>query len=86
MIASPGAARGSLRDGKRATGTDGTPPWRWPLNVTAYDRSPDLSPQEARALAVIGDDIREWPRRRCHPSAWRSLDRWSGPWPTAGPS
>lgn len=74
MIA-PAAAGASVRDGRGAPGLDGGPAWQWPVNVAAYDRSPSLSRQEARALAVLDDDLREWLRCRRHRWAWRALDR-----------
>lgn len=72
------SARAALRasvGGVTNTTADAGEPWRWPLNVAAYDRDRGLSPEEARALAVIGDDLRRWPRCRRHASAWRALDR-----------
>jgi hypothetical protein len=51
------------------------PPWQWPIDVTGYDRSPQLTPQEERALALIGEGVREWRRPERHPSAWHALDR-----------
>jgi integrase len=74
-MTAPAAARASLRERSVATGSDAASPWQWPVNVTTYDRSPRLSRHEAQALAVLGEDLREWPRCRRHPAAWRALDR-----------
>ncbi|MDO8478752.1 MAG: tyrosine-type recombinase/integrase [Candidatus Rokubacteria bacterium] len=51
------------------------PPWQWPVDVTVYDRSPQLSAPEARALALIGEDVREWRHPERHQPAWHALDR-----------
>jgi hypothetical protein len=37
--------------------------WRWPIDVTRYDRTPTLAPAEHAALEVLGWELR---RRRCH--------------------
>jgi hypothetical protein len=49
--------------------------WHWPIDVSCYDRSPDLTAGETRALACIGEDVRAWPRLGQQPPAWRALDR-----------
>jgi len=74
-MTAPAPARAARREQGVATGSDSASPWPWPVNVTTYDRTPELSPHEAHALAVIGEDLREWPRCRRHPAAWRALDR-----------
>jgi integrase len=39
------------------------PPWRWPIALTGYDRTPALSAVEADALRSLGDDgLRAWAR------------------------
>ncbi len=54
---------------------DAEPPWQWPVDVPAYDRSPQLTPPEAQALAVIGEGVRDWSRPPRQPAVWRALDR-----------
>ena len=42
----------------------GTPPWPWPLDLAAYDRTPAMHPAEAAALAVLVEALdrqRPWP-------------------------
>lgn len=38
--------------------------WRWPIDISRYDRAPSLSPAERRALKKLGDGVRRW-----HPDA-----------------
>jgi hypothetical protein len=49
--------------------------WQWPIDVTVYDRSSQLSAQETRALARIGDGVRAWPCLGRQQPAWRALAR-----------
>jgi integrase len=51
------------------------PPWQWPVDITRYDRSPRLTPSEARALTLIGDEVRAWPHRSRQGAAWRAVER-----------
>ena len=57
-------------------GPDGPePPWQWPVDVTVYDGSPQLTAPEANALELIGDGVRAWPRLGRHQPAWQALTR-----------
>jgi len=49
--------------------------WHWPIDVSRYDRSPDLTTAETRALARIGEEVRAWPRLGQQQPAWRALGR-----------
>lgn len=35
-------------------------PWSWPIDRSAYDRTPALSADEMVALTALGDDVRRW--------------------------
>ncbi len=52
------------------TGTEAGRRWRWPLDVTRYDRAPQLRPEEQNALSVL--------RQRTCGAVTRT-----GPWPKA---
>jgi hypothetical protein len=43
---------------------------QWPIDLTRYDRSPQLTTHESRALARIGDGVRAWPRLDPQQPAW----------------
>jgi integrase len=49
--------------------------WHWPIDVSRYDRSPQLTAQERGALARLGDGVRAWPRLGRQQPAWRALAR-----------
>jgi integrase len=52
------------------------PAWRWPIDLTGYDRTPTLSAAEATALASLDDEqVRAWCRPDARRVAWRELDR-----------
>jgi integrase len=57
------------------TAGDAEPPWQWPVDLTRYDRSPRLTPSEARALTRMGDEVRAWPHRSRQGAAWRAVER-----------
>jgi hypothetical protein len=51
------------------------PLWQWPIDLTRYDRTPELSAIEHEALIALGWDLR---RGRCHdPSRpeWATIKR-----------
>ena len=49
--------------------------WRWPIDLTRYDRTPTLAPAEHAALEALGWELR---RGRCHDARrpeWTAIDR-----------
>lgn len=75
------ARGGSVALAARESANDPEPPWAWPVDVTRYDRSPQLTTSETRALRHIGDGVRDWPSPGRHQPAWRPWPAWSAPWP-----
>ena len=71
------ALRPVRKYGQTATSPPGDPepPWQWPVDITRYDRSPQLTPSEACALTLIGDEVRAWPHRSRQGAAWRAVER-----------
>jgi integrase len=74
---SPATARPVLPAASPALAPDPRtePAWRWPIDLTRYDRTPTLSPAEAAALRGLGEHVREWRRPRAQRSAWHGLHR-----------
>ena len=52
---------------------DRTDTWRWPIDVAAYDRSPDLTAEELAALTALAPRLYGWHRRREPP--WQRIER-----------
>jgi integrase len=49
--------------------------WRWPIDITRYDRPLTLAPSEAEALVILEEHMREWRRPSARRGAWQVLHR-----------
>src|SRR5688500_17234738 len=55
------------------------PAWRWPIDITRYDRTLTLTSSEATALAALEEHMREWRRPPARRGGWRLLHRLGRP-------
>ncbi len=72
------AWRGS-REETAPRGPVSEPAWSWPIDLTRYDRTPTLSPEEADGLTALGQSGPGWWRPRQQRWAVRGLDRLVSP-------
>jgi hypothetical protein len=50
-------------------------PWQWPIDLTGYDRTPELTPSEQAALIALGWDLRRGRTHDRNRAEWTAIER-----------